>query len=199
LATYRRQRPSNAWWANEPAGRAGALTRDGAPALPRRLLHKRLPYLVTQEQNVIRAKNGSAGTRPSNCAMSWRFRQTHSAGRVRCSATDPKLILPGQYGVRGAGAVAADDHARTSPYLDDVVKFTRHAHSGERGVHDQTHAFRVKSSTTVRMRKRRPMTTYPSRSRATSADSDPAGSLSAPESQVSLCGHRNGDGCPGPP
>ena len=32
------------------------------------------------------------------------------------------------------------------------------AHSGERGVHDQTHACRVKSSTTVRMRKRRPMT-----------------------------------------
>ena len=114
----------------------------------------------------------------------WRFRQTHSASacRVRCIVPlDPKLILPGQYGgVRGAGAVVADDHARTSPYLDDVVKFTRHAHSGERGVHDQTHAFRVKSSTTVRMRKRRPMTTYPSRSRATSADSDPAGSLSSP-------------------
>jgi hypothetical protein len=117
----------------------------------------------------------------------------------RLAGCDPNLILPGQYGVRGAGAVAADDHARTSPYLDDVVKCTRHAHSGERGVHDQTHAFRVKSSTTVRMRKRRPMTTYPSRSRATSADSDPAGSLSAPESQVPVCGHRNGDGCAGPP
>ena len=27
----------------------------------------------------------------------------------------------------------------------------------------------------------------------------PAGSLSAPESQVPVCGHRNGDGCAGPP
>jgi len=72
---------------------------------------------------------------------------------------DLLLVLPGQYGVRGeVGAIVADDHAWASSDLDDVVKFTHHAQSGERGVHDQAKAFPVKSSTTVRMRKRRPPT-----------------------------------------
>jgi hypothetical protein len=55
---------------------------------------------------------------------------------------DLPFLLPSQYGVRGElGAVVADDHARASPDLDDVVKFTHHAQSGGRGVHDQAQAF----------------------------------------------------------
>ena len=49
------------WWANEPAGRAGAFTPDGAPALPRRLLHRSLPHDARTEGHPGQGRR--AGTR----------------------------------------------------------------------------------------------------------------------------------------
>ena len=52
------------------------------------------------------------------------------------------ILLPGQYDVRGErGAVVADDHARATSALDDAVKLTYYAWTGERGIHDQAQAF----------------------------------------------------------
>lgn len=79
---------------------------------------------------------------------------------ARCDVVpfDTAFLLPSQDGIRGRlGAVVADDHAGMTALFGDPIEFTGNTQAGERGVHHQAHAF-VKSSTSVRMRKRRPLT-----------------------------------------
>ena len=70
------------WWANEPAGRAGALTRYGAPALPRWLLHRSLHHDARTEGH----PRSECWNWPSNWAMSarpasfYRFKELYDKG-----------------------------------------------------------------------------------------------------------------------
>ena len=52
------------------------------------------------------------------------------------------FFLPGQDSACGElGAVVADHHAGCASHLQHLIQFTGHPDAGERGVHDQRHAF----------------------------------------------------------